>query len=345
MLARYMARRVLASIPVVIGVSLITFLLMHSTVGSYVPGIALNPSLNPKDVERLKEALGLDRPLYVQYLDWLGLAWILEKIGLGFLLAGAHSFGTGLIEGNFGLSMVDQTAVTAQIFDRLPNTLMLTAVAILIGVCVSVPAGVAGALRRGSRLDHFLTFVSVGGVAVPQFWLGLILILFFSVKFHDWGLPFLPSGGVSTPFSGGDPLDRLAHLIMPATVLSFVYMAVWSRYTRSSMVEVLAQDYVRTARAKGMTGRRVTYLHALRNAIIPLVTLIGLELPGLVSGGLVVEAVFGWPGIGLLTFQRALAYDYTTVLGVVTFAAILVIAGNLLADLLYALLDPRIRYT
>jgi peptide/nickel transport system permease protein len=169
------------------------------------------------------------------------------------------------------------------------------------------------------------------------------LILLFSVQLHAWGLPFLPSGGVVTPFSGGDMVDRIAHLVMPATVLSFVYLAIWSRFTRSSMVEVLSQDYVRTARAKGMGDRRVLYVHALRNAIIPLVTLVGLELPGLVSGGLVVEVVFGWPGIGLLTYQRALAYDYTMVLGLVTFASILVVAGNLLADMLYAALDPRIR--
>src|SRR5205085_1376511 len=179
------------------------------------------------------------------------------------------------------------------------------------------------------------------GVAVPQFWLGLMLVLLFSVKFHDWGLPFLPSSGITTPFTGGDLLDRMAHLILPATVLSFVYLAIWSRYTRSSMLEVLSQDYVRTARAKGMSNRRVTYTHALRNAIIPLVTLVGLELPGLVSGGLVVEAVFSWPGIGLLAFQRALAYDYTTVLGIVTFASLLIVAGNLLADVLYAARDPR----
>src|SRR5438128_7419206 len=170
-----------------------------------------------------------------------------------------------------------------------------------------------------------------------------MLVLLFAVKFHDWGLPFLPSSGVSTPFTGGDPLDRLAHLILPATVLSFFYLAIWSRYTRSSMVEVLSQDYVRTARAKGMGDRRVTYVHALRNAVIPLVTLVGLELPGLVGGGLVVEAVFSWPGIGLLAYQRALAYDYTMVLGVVTFASLLVVAGNLIADVLYAALDPRIR--
>ena len=170
-----------------------------------------------------------------------------------------------------------------------------------------------------------------------------MLILIFSVKFHDWGLPFLPSSGTTTPFSGGDLLDRLAHLVLPAVVLSFFYLAIWSRYTRSSMLEVLSQDYVRTARAKGMSERRVTYLHGLRNAVIPLVTLVGLELPGLVSGALVVEAVFSWPGIGLLAFQRALAYDYTMVLGIVTFAAVLVVLGNLVSDLLYAAVDPRIR--
>jgi peptide/nickel transport system permease protein len=239
--------------------------------------------------------------------------------------------------------MVDGTSVSSQVFDRLPNTILLTVTAILIGIVLSIPLGVIAATRRGTRTDHVLTGVSVAGVAVPQFWLGLLLILLFSVQLHAWGLPFLPSGGVMTPFTGGDVIDRLAHLLMPATVLSFVYLAIWSRFTRSSMVEVLSQDYVRTARAKGMGDRRVRYIHALRNAIIPLVTLVGLELPGLVSGALVVEVVFSWPGIGLLAYQRALAYDYTMVLGIVTFASILVVAGNLVADLMYAALDPRIR--
>jgi peptide/nickel transport system permease protein len=345
LLARFVARRSLAAVPVVLGVTVITFLLMHSTAGSYVPGLALNPNLTAKDVSLLRSQLGLDQPLWVQYLDWIGVAWILQHVGLGGLLVGGHDFTPGLLEGSFGHSMVDGTAVTSQILDRLPNTLLLTMTAVLMGIAISIPLGVIGALHRGSRLDHGLTVASIGGVAVPQFWLGLLLILVFSVKFHDLGLPFLPSSGITTPFTGGDPLDRLAHLVMPATVLSFVYLAIWSRYTRSSMLEVLSQDYVRTARAKGMSDRRVTYVHALRNAVIPLVTLVGLELPGLVSGALVVEAVFGWPGIGLLAFQRAVAYDYTTVLGIVTFAALLVVAGNLLADLLYAYVDPRIRLT
>jgi peptide/nickel transport system permease protein len=343
MLAKFVLRRALAAIPVVVGVSLIVFLIMHGTAGSFVPGLSLNPNFTPKQIDLLKSQLGLDQPLWIQYLDWTGIAWLIQHAGLGALLVGAHNITPGVLEGNLGQSMVDGTSVASQVFDRLPNTILLTLTAIVLGIALSIPLGVLGALRRGSRVDHALTVTSVGGVAVPAFWLGLMLILLFSVKFHDWGLPFLPSSGIVTPFSGGDLLDRLTHLLMPAIVLSFVYLAIWSRFTRSSMLEVLSQDYVRTARAKGMGERRVTFVHGLRNAVIPLVTLIGLELPGLVSGGLVVETVFGWPGIGLLLYQRALAYDYTMVLGIVTFAAILVIVGNLLADLLYAVFDPRIK--
>jgi peptide/nickel transport system permease protein len=207
-----------------------------------------------------------------------------------------------------------------------------------------VPLGVIGALRRGSKTDHTLTVTSVAGFAVPQFWMGLMLILIFSVTLEQHGLPWLPSSGAFSAYEGGDILDRIVHLILPATVLSFFYTSVWSRFIRSSMLEVLSQDYIRTARAKGMSERRVVYLHGLRNALIPLITLIGLELPGLVSGGLVVEVVFGWPGIGKLAFERALQYDYSTVMGITFFATLLVIAGNLLADVLYGVLDPRIRY-
>jgi peptide/nickel transport system permease protein len=323
MLAKYVLRRVAASIPVVIGVTVVTFLLMHATAGTYIPGLNIEPNLRPADVERIKAYLGLDRPLHIQYLTWL---W-------------------GIVRGDFGRSMIDGSPITAHITDRLPATLELTVTAILIGVLISIPLGIAGALRRGSVLDNALTALAVGGYAVPAFWLGLMLILLFSVEFQHWGLPWLPSSGVATPgVRGFDPFDRLVHLILPATVLSFVYLSIWSRFTRSSMLEVLSMDYIRTARAKGMTSRRVVYVHALRNSVIPLVTLVGLELPGLVSGGLVVETVFGWPGIGYFLYQRALLYDYTTVMGITTFAALLVVAGNLLADILYAILDPRVRY-
>jgi len=321
-LIRFVLRRVVASIPVVIGVTLITFLLLHATAGSFVPGLDLNPSIRPEDVIRIKHNLGLDQPLYLQYWYWI----------------------SGLAHGDFGRSLVDGSPVMSHILERLPNTLELTITSILLGVLISIPLGMIGALRRGSTIDNFLTFLSVAGVSIPQFWLGLLLILLFSVSFQAWGLPWLPSSGAYASFNGGDPLDRLVHLIMPATVLAFFYIAIWSRFTRSSTLEVLAQDYVRTARAKGMPERRVVYLHALRNAIIPLVTLVGLELPNLVGGGAIVEIVFGWPGIGRLALERALQYDYTMVLGLTTFAAILVVIGNLIADVLYALLDPRIRY-
>jgi peptide/nickel transport system permease protein len=320
---KYLLRRVLATVPVVIGVTGVTFVVMHIAAGSYVPGLDLSPSLKPEDEEMIKRYLGLDRPLHEQYLTWIA----------------------GVAHGDFGRSMIDGSLVTRHITDRLPATLELTISAILLGVLISIPLGVTGALRRGSKIDHALTALSVGGFAIPAFWLGLMLILFFSVQLQAWGSPFLPSGGVMTPGTGGgDLLDRFVHLIMPATVLSFVYLSIWSRFTRSSMLEVLSQDYVRTARAKGMRERRVVYLHALRNAVIPLVTLVGLELPSLVAGGLVVEVVFSWPGIGKLLYERAVATDYSTVLGITTFAAILVVVGNLLADVLYAALDPRIRY-
>jgi len=322
MLAKYIARRFLASIIVILGVTAITLALMKTTSGSYVPGIDLNPSLRPDDIARLRADLGLDRPGWQWYLTWI---W-------------------GVLHGDFGHSMIDGSTVMSHITDRLPNTIELTGTAIVIGVLIAIPVGVIGALRHGSKTDHTLTVVSVAGFAVPQFWMGLILILIFSVTLEQHGLPWLPSSGAYSAVNGGDILDRLQHLILPATVLSFFYISTWSRFIRSSMLEVLSQDYIRTARAKGMSERRVVYLHGLRNALIPLITLIGLELPGLVSGGLVVEVVFGWPGIGKLAFERALQYDYTTVMGVTFFATLLVIVGNLLADVLYGVLDPRIRY-
>jgi peptide/nickel transport system permease protein len=322
MLAKYVARRCLASLIVVLGVTAITLALMKTTSGSYVPGIDLNPALRPEDIARLRADLGLDRPGWEWYATWI---W-------------------GVLHGDFGHSMIDGSTVMSHIGDRLPNTIELTATAIIIGVLIAIPVGVIGALRHGTKTDHTMTVVSVAGFAVPQFWMGLLLILIFSVTLEQHGLPWLPSSGAYSAVNGGDVFDRLEHLILPATVLSFFYISTWSRFIRSSMLEVLSQDYIRTARAKGMSERRVVYLHGLRNALIPLITLIGLELPGLVSGGLVVEVVFGWPGIGKLAFERALQYDYTTVMGVTFFATLLVIAGNLLADVLYGVLDPRIRY-
>jgi peptide/nickel transport system permease protein len=205
-----------------------------------------------------------------------------------------------------------------------------------------VTIGVLSALRRGSALDNILSAVAVAGFAIPQFWLGLVLVLVFAVGFRGWGLPSLPAGGAYDPVFGGDPLDRLAHLILPALTLSFLYVSIWSRYARSSMLAVIAKDYVRTARAKGISELQVVMRHELRNAVIPLITLIGLELPRLVSGTLVVEVIYAWPGIGRFTYERALSYDYTAVMGVTTFAAVVVVAGSILADFLYSVANPQI---
>ncbi|HYM95890.1 MAG TPA: ABC transporter permease, partial [Candidatus Sulfotelmatobacter sp.] len=226
MLLKFVARRLLASVIVVLGVTAVTLILMDRTRGAYVPGIDLNPALRPEDIARLRANLGLDQPFYQWYLTWL---W-------------------NVLHGDFGRSMIDGSPVVTHILERLPNTLELTLTAIVIGIILSVPLGVVGALRRGSKSDHSLTVFSVAGFAIPQFWLGLMLILIFSVTFQHNGWPWLPSGGVTSPFGGGDLGDRLLHLIMPATVLSLFYLSLWSRFTRSSMLEVLSQDYIRTAR-------------------------------------------------------------------------------------------------
>src|SRR5260221_594475 len=246
MLAKYLLRRLFASVIVVLGVTAITLVLMDRTRGTYVPGIDLNPALRPEDIERLRANLGLDRPFYVWYITWL---W-------------------NVLHGDFGRSMIDGSPVTSHILERLPNTLELTATAILVGVLLSIPLGVIGALRRGSKVDHGLTVVSVAGFAVPQFWLGLLLILFFSVTLEQHGWPWLPSSGATSPLGGGDILDRLEHLILPATVLSFFYLSLWSRFTRSIMLEVLSQDYIRTARPKRMGERRPVYLPPARAVVL-----------------------------------------------------------------------------
>jgi peptide/nickel transport system permease protein len=320
-MSRYIVRRLFASVPALLGVTLITFLLMHATAGSFLPGLELNPNLRPEDIQRIRQNLGLNDPLPVQYWRWL----------------------TGLLHGDFGNSILDGRPVIGAILDRLPNTLLLTGAALLIGVGISLPFGVVGAVRRGWT-DNILTLLSVLGISLPGFWLGLLLILVFSITFNRLGWPWLPSGGATSAVGGGDLIDRLEHLILPAITLAFIDLAIWSRFTRSSMLEALSQEYIRTARAKGLAEGRVLYAHALRNAVLPLVTLLGLELPSLVGGGAIIEVVFSWPGIGRLALETALQYDFTMVLGLTTFTGMLVIGGSLLADLLFAALDPRIRY-
>ena len=317
---RYAARRLLATIPVLLAVTLATFLLLHIVAGSFVPGLKLNPHLSLEDIDRIRTNLGLNEPLYAQYFTWV----------------------SQVATGDFGHSLVDGTAVSTLIGDTIWATVLLVGTAMLLGLLIAVPLGVIQAVRAASKFDNVTSAVVAVGYALPQFWISLIAILVFSVMFKQWGLPSLPSSGDRSPFDGSVP-DRVSHLILPASVLSLAYIATWSRFVRSSMLEVLSSDYVRTARAKGMSEFRVVSVHALRNALLPLITMVSLELPALVGGAAVVEIVFGWPGVGQLAFNRALQYDYTTVLGITVFIAILVLFANFVADIAYMFANPRIR--
>jgi peptide/nickel transport system permease protein len=317
----YTARRLLAVVPVVLLVSLATFALLHVVAGNSVPGLQLNAHLEQTDIDRIRENLGLDQPLYQQYLSWLGHILTLD----------------------FGNSLIYGTAVSSLITSHLWATLELVGAAILLGLVIGVPLGVLQATHSRSRLDKTASIVTAIGFATPQFWLGLLGILLFSVYFGEWGLPSLPATGNETPFDGSLP-DKLKHLVLPASVLAIAYVATWSRFIRSSMLEILGSDYVRTARAKGMSERRVIYIHALRNAMLPLITLVALELPALFGGAAVVEVVFGWPGIGQLAYNSTLNYDYPTVMGITIIGAALVVLFNLIADVAYGIANPRIRY-
>jgi peptide/nickel transport system permease protein len=317
----FIIRRLLISIPVLFGVTLLTFLIVNAR-GNPVADMALNPRYRAEDVARMRANMGLDEPVMVRYGIWL----------------------SSLLRGDLGLSMTNSTPVRDRIFDVLPNTIILTGIAFLVSLVVSIPIGVISAIKRNSWFDHVVTVGTTAAFAIPSFWLGLMLILIFSSQFREWGLPSLPVSGMTDRRGGGDFLDRVEHLILPVTALAIADLAGWTRYIRSQMLEVVRQDYVQTARAKGLTENVVTFGHAFRNAMLPLVTLLGLSLPGLVGGAFVIETVFAWPGIGRLTVDAARSFDYTLIMGSVVMASVLVLLANLLSDIAYAVLDPRIRY-
>ncbi|MGN6361676.1 MAG: ABC transporter permease, partial [Thermomicrobiales bacterium] len=242
-----------------------------------------------------------------------------------------------VVRGDLGLNMVTYQPVSKDIAARLPNTLKLTIAAFFIALVFSIPVGVYSAVRRNSWFDNIGTVLSVAGVSIPNFWFGLLLILFFSVR-----LGWFPSGGTAS-FGNGSVLDQLHHLILPAFSLAIVELAGWTRYIRGQMLEVIRQDYIRTAHAKGLRERTVIFRHAFRNAFLPLVTLFGLSIPSFFSGALIVETIFSWPGIGRLAYDATVARNYTVIMGTVMMSSALVVVGNLLADIGYSLLDPRIK--
>jgi peptide/nickel transport system permease protein len=319
----YIVRRLIGLPPLIIGITIITFLLIHATPGSPVDDLKLTPEIKEEDLQNIKRTLGIDRPLHEQYIVWIAQ----------------------LAQGDLGISLKTYQPVRKELFERLPNTLLLTISALLVALLLAIPIGVIAALKRNSWIDHFTTILSTLGQSVPAFWLGLMLIIVFAVQFKVWGLPSLPSGGTRTLPNGGDFADRLKHLILPVTALAVAQMATWARYIRSQMLEVIRQDFVRTARAKGLPDRAVVLRHAFRNAVLPLITLIGLTIPNLFGGAVIIEGIFGWPGIGGLVISAAGNRDYTVVMGTVLFISIVTVLSNLLADICYGIADPRIRYT
>ncbi|MEJ2512940.1 MAG: ABC transporter permease, partial [Anaerolineales bacterium] len=296
--------------------------------------------------QRLERQYGLDQPWYSQYVFWLvGNDWMkIDEDGDGV----PDSYGTrkGIIRGDFGISYRSRKPVLEEIGDRLPNTIYLVSVTLLVVAIVAIPIGIISAVKQYSAFDITATTLSFMGQAIPEFWLGLILILVF----YSWlqnpftGEPLFPAGGMATIGTGFDLLDRLKHLFLPVMMGMVGWVAWYSRFLRSSMLEVINKDYIRTARAKGQVERKVLYKHALKNALIPLVTIFALDFPYMFAGSLYVELLFSWPGMGRLFYDSATYRDYPVMLAIVIISSLIIIISNLLADIAYAWLDPRVRY-
>lgn len=316
MTLRWLLGRLAGTIPLLIGISLILFLVIHLAPGGPMDVYADNPSVTPEALERLAEAYGLNKPLPVQYGLWL----------------------KAMLVGDWGFSIRTGRPVLTEIGERLGPTLLLGAVAMTVAFVVSVALGVISAAQRGRWPDRLIGGLTLAGLSVPVFWLALLLQLLFAVQ-----LGWLPTGGLQT-IGVESFADRARHLVMPAAVLAIATTASWSRYIRAGMIDVLGQDYIRTARAKGLAEPVVLLRHAFRNAIIPAVSIIALDLASVISGAVIVESIFRWPGIGSLFVQSMDGRDYPVLMGVLMIGAAAVILANIAADLVQALLDPRIRH-
>ena len=309
----YVLRRLVQGVVLLVVVSAVVFTIVHAAPGG--PALLIHPDMDPTQVKAMEKQLGLDDPIPVQYGRWIGNA----------------------VRGNLGTSYQHSLPTLELLRERVPNTLLLSGVALALAVLLAIPLGTISAVYRYSSLDYAATVTAFVGVSIPVFWLAILLIILFSVT-----LGWLPSAGMRTvgvPASSG---DLLRHLIMPSLVLATFPLAQLMRYVRSNMVDVLAQDYVRTARAKGLTEMATLRRHALRNALIPMVTVLGVLTPRLLGGAVITETVFAWPGLGRLAVEAAITRDYPVIMGATLLVAALVILCNLITDLLYVVIDPRI---
>lgn len=310
----YIFQRLFLTLIVLLGVTFVVFLIIH-----LVPGdparVILGVQANEQNVAAIRERLGLNRPFHEQYISWLWDA----------------------LHGNLGRSLITGQEVAPQVMQRLPATVQLAAAALFIGMLIGFPAGIISALRPGSKLDIVTSIVSQIGVSVPDFWMGIMLVILFSLT-----LEWLPPQGYTSPFESVP--DWLSHIILPATTLGIISGSIQTRFIRSAMLEVMNEDYIRTARSKGLKERVVILRHALRNALITIVTIIGLQITALISAVVVVEVVFNWPGLGRLALDAVLDRDYPLLQGAVLAIAVMVALINLATDFLYFFLDPRIEY-
>ena len=318
MRATFILRRLLSAVPVMIIITFATFALMQLLPGGPLAAYENNPEISQKDIERLRHEMGLDRPIPVQYWSWL----------------------KNFVRGDWGYSFATKRPVLSEIGDRLPNTLYLTGLSLVAALLIAIPAGILSATRQYSVFDHVVTTLAYVGRSMPVYFSGLLLIIVFSI----W-LRWLPSGGMHTLGKELSIIDGLRHLALPLLSLSTLIAAKYVRFLRTSMLEVIHLDYIRTAAAKGLRERVIVFKHAFRNAAIPLVTVVAVDLPVLFAGALFTETIYSWPGMGRLFVDAATRFDYSVVMGIVAAIAFLVVLSNLLADVVYAILDPRITFS
>ncbi|NNK62055.1 MAG: ABC transporter permease [Gemmatimonadetes bacterium] len=327
-MTQYVLRRLLGAIPLVLGIATIIFFLVNLAPGAPTL-LLLSPGVTDEVIQQMRENFGLDQPVHIRYVKWIG----------------------AMLTGDFGYSFTHSRPVADVLMDFLPNTLILSASALLVAFLFGIVLGTIQAVRQYSAMDSSLSVVLLFFYSMPSFWLALMLILTMSLYARNvWGLPiyFPASGMMSTDYeflsAGGKLVDRVKHLVLPTLSLALVLMAGIARYMRGSMLEVVRQDFVRTAHAKGLPERTVVFKHALRNALLPIITLVGLYIPFLFSGTVFIETIFAWPGMGRLIVEAIFQRDYPVVMAGAFFFATMVVVANLVADLLYAVVDPRIRY-
>lgn len=341
-MVNYVIRRLVQAIPQLFLISVILFVLMQAF-GDPIASLGVRTPPRPADRERLRRQLGLDQPVYIQYLVWLvGNDWM--KIDMdGDGVPETPGKRSGVLRGDFGNSLISKRPVVKLIGERLPNTLLLMVTVEVVIIIFSVLIGVFSAARPYSLFDNIVTSLSFVGYSMPIFLIALLLMYLFSVNFKNWGLPYLPTVGMFNPEVGRTPGQIALHLILPVLSLSIISVAGYSRYVRSSMLEVLGLDYIRTARAKGLREVKIIMRHALRNAALPFVTLIGLDIPFLLAGAVVTESIFAWPGTGRLFVERTAQSDFPVLMGILMMTAVAVVIFQLLTDITYSFLDPRIR--